>query len=141
MIILYIHLQENGNILTSARIELIFFLIADVMFSFRFSQRIMLWTHLCLLVDKKCLLKSRDFFLLLILSCQRGRWGDTRCWEGTEPGQLIKTKGISNVMSCRTVKLGSFSGSAVGGCWGLGGHWSLGGEQLGCALPIAYFPQ
>ncbi|XP_074989722.1 LOW QUALITY PROTEIN: tubulin alpha-8 chain-like [Calonectris borealis] len=64
-------------------------------------------------------------FLLLTPPHQRGGWGGTRSWEGTQPGQLTPTDQMDipyHMTSCSAIKLG---GEVDGGCRCSGTGWAL----------------
>lgn len=75
------------TVLVSARIEFVFFWVADIVLCLGFWMRMLLIAHWCFkLLLSNAYTKLKTFWLL-ILPCYHGGWGHIRCWEGTEPGQ------------------------------------------------------
>ena len=76
--------------LVLAGIELIFFIVASMGLCFGFVLETVLIIEMFSLLLSRAYTESRPF-LLLTPPRQRGGWGCTRSWEGTQPGQLTPT--------------------------------------------------
>lgn len=92
------------------------------------------------------MLTGKWTFQLLVMPCQQRGWGDTKSWEGTQPGQVTQTNPrniLYHMTSWSAIKLGGEAwGQGTAIAQGLAEHQLDGGEQLRCTsltLCILFF--